>query len=308
MRRITLLLSLCLLPLYGMAQRSLTAQQYADKYSNIAIEKMEQYGIPASITLGQGILESGYGGSELAISANNHFGIKCGGSWKGARVYYDDDNKGECFRKYSSVEESFDDHTDFLISNSRYNSLFKLESDDYKGWAHGLKRAGYATNPQYAILLIEIIERHELNSYDRVVVPQDNKPQDNKLKDNEKTVEHISKSGDGVRKQGTTNGVKYVIALKGDSWEVIAKENKMSLNRLLRLNDLPAIIPLSEGDHIYVKGKKGSNKTASLYTAQVGDSRHSLSQRYAIRLSALTRLNPDLKKREIRIGDLIRLN
>ncbi len=294
---------LLILPLIAAAQRPLSPEEYAAKYSDIAVEKMEEYGIPASITLAQGMLESGYGGSELALNGNNHFGIKCGSSWKGDRIYHDDDSKGECFRKYPSVEHSYRDHSDFLRSNRRYEGLFKLKSNDYKGWAHGLKAAGYATNPKYANLLIDLIERHGLDRYDSGRAP---------IKEEEvATVEQEATKTPEVklreRESGTTNRVKYVVALEGDSWEQIAKDNKMTLRRLLRLNDLPVAIELKAGDHIYIKTKKGSNKSEELYTAQSGDSRHSLSQRYAIKLSALMRLNPELRKREVRVGDLIRL-
>jgi len=147
-----------LLSSFVYGQRKMSREEYIDLYKDVAISEMRQYKIPASITLAQGILESGCGGSVLAIEANNHFGIKCHKEWTGGRFYYDDDEKNECFRVYADARESYHDHSLFLTTRERYNNLFTLKITDYKGWAHGLKSAGYATNPQYAPLLIKIIE------------------------------------------------------------------------------------------------------------------------------------------------------
>ena len=149
----------------GFAQ-NLTRLQYINKYKDEAIRQMHKHKIPASITLAQACLESNDGNSTLARKANNHFGIKCHNGWKGKGFKHDDDQKGECFRRYNNAEDSFVDHSYFLISGSRYNSLFDLKITDYKAWAHGLKAAGYATNPKYAQLLIDIIEEYKLYRYD----------------------------------------------------------------------------------------------------------------------------------------------
>ena len=157
---------------------------YIDNYSGIAREEMLQYGIPASITLAQGILESGAGKGELTRKANNHFGIKCHSTWNGERVYHDDDEKGECFRKYRDPKYSFRDHSLFLTQRSRYKDLFKLKKDDYKGWARGLKKAGYATDPRYPQKLIDIVERYRLYEYDQMVLGNNAnpvKPDDTKI-------------------------------------------------------------------------------------------------------------------------------
>lgn len=143
---------------------------YIRNYEQIAREEMLQYGIPASITLSQGILESGAGRGELTRRANNHFGIKCHTSWTGERVYHDDDEKGECFRKYKDPKYSFRDHSLFLTGRTRYQDLFKLKKKDYKGWARGLKKAGYATDPKYPNKLISIIERYDLTRFDHQVL------------------------------------------------------------------------------------------------------------------------------------------
>ncbi len=143
---------------------------YINEFSGIAKEEMLQYGIPASIKLAQGILESGAGGGELTRKANNHFGIKCHTGWQGESVYHDDDELGECFRKYNDPKYSFRDHSLFLTQRSRYSDLFKLRKDDYKGWAHGLRKAGYATDPRYPEKIIGIIERYSLQDYDQQVL------------------------------------------------------------------------------------------------------------------------------------------
>jgi len=159
---ITLLLCLSITAVKG------TLPTYFETYKQIAIEEMHKSGVPASITLAQGYLESGKGVSELATKSNNHFGIKCKKSWTGEKVYHDDDAKGECFRKYDSVLASYRDHSEFLKSRPWYAPLFKLERTDYKGWAVGLKQAGYATNPKYPVLLVSIIERYDLSRFDKV--------------------------------------------------------------------------------------------------------------------------------------------
>lgn len=164
------LFTLLLLSSALMAQVTEERTAYVKQYKDIAIRKMVEYGIPASITLAQGVLESGAGKSELALKANNHFGIKCHKEWTGKKFYYDDDEPNECFRKYDSAEESYDDHSFFLITRERYNDLFDLDVTDYRGWAFGLKKAGYATNPNYPKLLIKIIEEYKLYNYDMVAL------------------------------------------------------------------------------------------------------------------------------------------
>lgn len=173
MRKTLLLIILSLtLSAFSAPKQEKTPQvRYIEKYSSLAVDEMYRSGVPASITLAQGLLESRYGQSELATKGNNHFGIKCHNNWQGGKVYHDDDKKGECFRKYDSPEESFRDHSDFLRYRDRYKFLFDLEVNDYKGWAHGLKKAGYATDPAYPSKLIKLIEDYGLYRYD--VEPSD---------------------------------------------------------------------------------------------------------------------------------------
>ena len=159
---------------FQLSAQNMTRDEYIDKYKDEAIYQMKKYKIPASITLAQGILESGDGNSELAKKSNNHFGIKCHSDWKGERVYHDDDIKDECFRKYNTVRDSYDDHSEFLL-RSRYADLFEYALTDYKSWAKGLKKAGYATNPNYAKLLIKIIEENELYKLDNEIKSESDK-------------------------------------------------------------------------------------------------------------------------------------
>ncbi|MBP3717471.1 MAG: glucosaminidase domain-containing protein [Paludibacteraceae bacterium] len=217
---------------------------YIDKYNKIAVEEMKVYGIPASITLAQGLLESGAGLSQLSKESNNHFGIKCH-DWKGDRVYFDDDEKGECFRKYTDPKDSYKDHSEFLASRPRYASLFELKSTDYKGWAKGLKQCGYATDPNYANRLISLIEEYGLDKYDKDIKKKkdkkDSPSEGNKDKNNssdkqgdnaneKKKVEYVLKSSMGTVDASNThtafkkNGKHVVIARANDTYEGIAKE------------------------------------------------------------------------------------
>ena len=168
------LVLLLLLVSFQLSAQNMTRNEYIDKYKDEAIYQMKKYKIPASITLAQGILESGDGNSELAKKSNNHFGIKCHSDWQGERVYYDDDKKDECFRKYNKVKDSYNDHSEFLL-RPRYAALFEYALTDYKSWAKGLKKAGYATNPNYAKHLIKIIEENELHKLDDEVEVESDK-------------------------------------------------------------------------------------------------------------------------------------
>ena len=166
---------LSLLLVFHIAAQN-NSELYIKKYKDIAISEMNSYGIPASITLAQGILESGNGESRLAVDGNNHFGIKCHNNWNGETIIEDDDEKGECFRKYSNVGDSFRDHSLFLKERGRYEFLFKYKITNYKKWARGLKKAGYATDPKYPQKLIDLIQRYQLYKYDNIVLKKKNKP------------------------------------------------------------------------------------------------------------------------------------
>ena len=216
---------------------------YIGTYKNIAIDKMEKYNIPASITLAQGILESGNGLSTLAKKSNNHFGIKCHSGWKGKRVYHDDDKKGECFRKYPTPEGSFNDHSIFLTGRGRYEFLFDLKPDDYKAWAKGLKKAGYATDRKYPKKLISFIETFELYKYDDLVL--DEKAFKRALKNNQSNKEYEDRSiaDSGVNKDRLAENTiddddTFITVVKGDTLYSIARNNNLSVDDLKRMNGL----------------------------------------------------------------------
>ncbi len=194
---------------------------YIGKYKNIAIKKMVEYKIPASITLAQGILESGNGLSTLARKSNNHFGIKCHSNWKGKKVYHDDDRKQECFRKYKNPEGSFDDHSKFLTTRGRYTFLFDLKPGDYKAWAKGLKKAGYATDRKYPSKLISFIENFDLDAYDDLVIHQKRIKKDRKRQE---------------RKDAIVDS--FIIVNKGDTLYSIARNNNTTVEILKKRNNL----------------------------------------------------------------------
>lgn len=258
------------------ASQPMTKMEYIEKWRTVAVQEMINYKIPASITIAQGILESGNGNSDLAVKANNHFGIKCH-TWTGAKYYKDDDAKDECFRKYSSATQSFNDHSEFL-RKQRYAALFDLDIRDYKGWAKGLKAAGYATNPKYANLLIEIIEQNKLYELDELGT-LNTKGNTSVLTKNEKKETNSSK---GSSKPGTTfsqkevvvtvganahqvlsreNRVKYIVAQKGDTYYKIAEEFGMTLRQIQGYNDVSKVnVVLKEGDVVNIFPKRGKGK------------------------------------------------
>ena len=296
MKKIICALALQLSVFALMAQtQNKTYLEYIEKYKNVAITEMQNYGIPASITMAQGLLESGAGKSQLTRESNNHFGIKCQKSWTGEKVYHDDDAKHECFRKYRSADESYRDHSDFLRYNDRYKFLFDLESSDYKAWAYGLKKAGYATDPDYAAKLIKLIEDYCLWEYDGTVSAQPSLPESPSRIEtpeqlDEKKIETFSFNL--TRKLYSLNGVAFVYAEKGDSYASIAGEYHLFKKEILKFNDLSSDAELHPGDIVYLQKKK--NKAAKDLDKHVwtdGDDLWKLSQRYAVRLSSLKKLN-----------------
>ncbi len=275
-------------------------QQYIDQYKDIAIEQMMLYHIPASITLAQGLFESGAGRSELAVRGNNHFGIKCNG-WTGRRTYHDDDERNECFRAYNSVYESYVDHSKFLSSSSRYRSLFKLKITDYKGWARGLKAAGYATNPRYPQRLIDIIQLYKLYQYDTA-------------KDYDKFMADHSKDqpvgGSSLHSIKIFNKNYYVIARRGDTFKSIANEIGISYRKLAKYNERHKRDQLREGEIIWLKKKQ--RKAPKDYEdrrhyVRQGESMYSIAQLYGIRLKYLYKMNHMSPNDGIRVGDPLRL-
>ena len=270
-------------------------QDYFDQYKDVAVEQMLKYHIPASITLAQGVLESGAGRSELATRANNHFGIKCNG-WIGRKSYHDDDERNECFRAYDNVYESYKDHSIFLTTSKRYSSLFQLKLTDYKGWAKGLKDCGYDTSPTYATKLIEIIQLYKLYQYDTA-------------KGYDKFQTQQVKNGD-LRHIYAFNKNYYLIARKGDTFRSIAKEVDVSYRKLAKYNERNKNDKLEEGEIVWLKKKRSKApkdyKGRSHYVKS-GESMYSISQRYGIRLKKLYKINNLPPDYQIRVGEAIRL-
>lgn len=297
-------------------------KHYINTYQNMAIEQMVKYKIPASITLAQGILESSSGKSYLATKANNHFGIKCH-DWTGKTVYQDDDAENECFRKYKSVEQSYEDHSIFLATRSRYSELFELNILDYKGWAKGLKKAGYATNPQYPELLIGIIEEYKLYKYDRYVmgyITEEELYQEaphipSKVR---KNIEHNSleqKSFDNSKLSNHSvgicecmnealfveiyrnraiyvyNGIFVTYLENSETINDVAKDLKVPKRRLLKFNDLPRKAILKQGDIIYLDYKNKRSKTKYHYVKYDNETLWSISQCYSITTKELMKRN-----------------
>ena len=270
-------------------------QDYFDKYKDVAIEQMMLNKIPASITLAQGVLESGAGMSELARRANNHFGIKCNG-WTGRKSYHDDDERNECFRAYDNVYQSYEDHSAFLTGSKRYSRLFELKLTDYKGWAKGLKACGYATSPTYAKKLIEIIELYGLHRYDTA-------------KGYDKFQANQLRNGD-QRRIFAFNKNYYVIARKGDTFRTIADDVDISYRKLAKYNERDKNDRLEEGERIWLaKKRRKAPKEYKGYKHRVksGESMYTIAQHYGIRLKNLYKLNDLSPDYVIEVGDVLKV-
>jgi len=273
------------LPFELFSQRAkMSREDYIEGYKDMAISEMLRSGVPASITLAQGMLESDNGNSRLAVKANNHFGIKCHNTWKGKRIYHDDDEKHECFRKYKSVEDSYRDHSDFLMNTSRYASLFELDPTDYKSWAKGLKKAGYATSRKYADLLIRIIEENELHQYDLVY--------DKKKNRHSKDSKRVHSTDDSGREILINNRIDYIIVKQGDSFESLRKELNLLPNELKKYNELDENASLVPGQILYLQPKRNrAEKGQDIHIMKEGESFYDVSQQYGIKLDKLLKKN-----------------
>jgi LysM repeat protein len=268
------------------AQYRMYYDSYFNQYRDLAIEQMDRYKIPASITLAQGVFESGAGRSELARNSNNHFGIKCGSNWKGDKTYHTDDAPNECFRAYKSVRDSYEDHSLFLSRGQRYHFLFDLDKTDYRGWAIGLKKAGYATDPSYANRLISIIEEYQLYKYDNTTI-KENKEHHNKHHHKE-----ILSNPIVAHDVHIANDVVYTIARQGDTFDLLSEEFNISTRKLVKYNDLQKDYTLQPGDIIYLhKKQRKAAKNCITHIVEAGESMHSISQRYGMRLKSLYKLN-----------------
>lgn len=318
-----------------------TPQQiYIDRYSTLAVEEMYRSGVPASITLAQGLLESRYGLSELAVEGNNHFGIKCH-NWAGHKMFYDDDRKAECFRKYTSAEESFRDHSDFLRFRDRYKFLFDLDVTDYKGWAHGLKKAGYATDASYPSKLIKLIEEYKLHEYDtkpaswtagengdetekddrkterkkrKAAIKEERK--ERKLPEPPSQMEKVSMwTGKNLeifrfdlsRQMYSLNGVPFVYASEGETYESVAQSYNLFTREILKFNDLSDNETLAPGTPVYLQKKKkqaAEGLEKHIVDAE-GETLRDIAQRYAVRLDKLCKLNGYNKDHQLRMGEVV---
>lgn len=310
MSRISLLLISILISISVFAQPKhgkLTREEYIQRYKELAISEMKRTRVPASITLAQGCLESGNGNSTLTTKGNNHFGIKCKNSWRGKKMYHDDDEKDECFRKYHSAEDSYIDHSDFLVSNPRYSSLFLLEMTDYKGWARGLKAAGYATDPHYAKNLIKIIEENNLHVYDRVNdmnLLAKIEHERTEAKENPGTIINAF----STRKVTMVNGLKSIVVKPGDTFASIAEEFGMKEWQMLTYNDYKPGFQPQPREILYIEYKpKKAGKNRSTYTAKEGDTMHFIAQMYGIKMKPLIRRNRMNKGEEPEAGQVIYL-
>ena len=312
MKRVLIAFALALLCLCGAGAGDTTPQQrYVEKYAPMAVREMLRSGVPASITLAQGMLESGNGESKLATKGKNHFGIKCHKGWTGKSMKVDDDARGECFRVYDSVEESYRDHSDFLRYRDRYKFLFDLDRTDYKGWAYGLKKAGYATDPSYAAKLIRYIEDNNLSRFD---VLKEVEAEEMPLPPHRIEAPVLTMSDEEfhfplTRELYSINGVPFVYSLEGETYKSIAKHYHLFHREILRFNDLKRDVPLAPGTVVYLAHKKNhSPKGLDKYIVEEdGEDFHAICQRFALKEKAVLKMNGLSKAPSLREGDELKL-
>ncbi len=278
------------------SERKLTPEQYIENFQDEAVKEMLVYNIPASITLAQGMLESGNGNSDLAVYANNHFGIKCHNEWNGLTFTKDDDAKDECFRKYESVLDSYTDHSEFLKSRGRYAKLFELKISDYKGWAKGLKETGYATDARYTERLLELIETYKLYKYDVVDELPSIKTMPPKL-----VIEKMQ-----AHEIYSFHITKYIIIKPNDSFETIANETNKTTKELCKYNDLSSNDKLTVGQKLYIQPKRNKAKEP-FHLANKNETMYSISQLHGIKLKSLYKKNNMKKGEEPKVGQKIYL-
>jgi len=283
----------------GQSGERMSRAEYIKTFKELAIAEMKRSGIPASITMAQACIESGDGNSRLAKKANNHFGIKCHNDWNGKEIHHDDDKKNECFRKYTSVYESFRDHSNYLLSKSRYEFLFELDPFDYKAWARGLKKAGYATDPSYAGALIGVIEEYKLYTLDQEVAGKQTKYR-----------RPLPETGDVF--EGRTlferNRIQYIVAKNGDSFESLTAEFGKLPWELIRYNDLPANSRVDSSQVIYIQPKRNSAAPGYLtHTVKEGETMYTISQLYGIKLEKLYEKNGLTWQSELKPGTVLQL-
>lgn len=302
-----------LAPLWGQQVRRLERfETYIRTFHPEAERQMRRYNIPASIKLAQGLLETGGGSSTLASAHNNHFGIKCHSSWQGGKTYRTDDRPNECFRSYTRWQDSYEDHSKFLLA-ARYRRLFSLPSDDYRGWARGLQTAGYATDRGYANKLIKIVEDYELYAFDKGERPSwmtggATSSKRSSAKQMRSSSQSKTTSAAEIRPVYKSYGLYYVLASHGDTFDSISAELGVSARKLARYNDAPRDFTLQEGDVVYLESKNArAPRQYRTHTVRVGESMHSISQRYGIKLEKLYERNGKDEDYVPEEGDILRL-
>ncbi len=291
--------------------KRITRSEYISTWKDEAILQMREHGIPASITLAQAILESGDGNSDLASKSNNHFGIKCH-DWTGKKVYHDDDKRHECFRKYQTAHESFEDHSLFL-KRSRYAFLYDYKVTDYKSWAKGLKKAGYATNPKYPDLLIRLIEENNLTQYDKQALSKNYNPS--------KPNKPASKSGKSTKEGDaivitidrgknifvSDNNIKYIVTEGSTTPEKLASEMDMGTWQISRYNELDKRAKIDEGTRIYIQPKRNKSKKHEQHTVATGETLHSISQQYGVKEKKILKFSDLPKGHKVMPGEVLKL-
>jgi len=311
MKRILIALFLLLGIVCLVAKDDTPQERYVKKYAEMAVKEMIRSGVPASITLAQGMLESGNGQSRLAVQGNNHFGIKCHKGWEGKTLHHDDDAPGECFRVYESVADSYKDHSDFLRYRDRYKFLFDLDRTDYKGWAYGLKKAGYATDPGYPAKLIKYIEEYDLARYD---VLEKTEEVEVPLPPHRIEAPVLAMANEEfnfplTRELYSINGVPFVYALEGETYKSIAKYYHLFHKEILSFNDLKKDQALLPGTVVYLSFKKNHSPAGldKYIVAEDGEDFHAICQRFALKEKSVLKLNGLKKVPQLREGDEIKL-
>lgn len=313
---------------FSFAQTGSSVQDYIDKYKEIAIAEEIRTGVPASITLAQGILESAAGRSDLSISSNNHFGIKCKNDWQGASVFHDDDVKNECFRSYPTVEDSYRDHSDFLRSRPHYGFLFDLDVTDYEGWCKGLKKAGYATNPSYAQLLMKVIRENDLQQYTLMAINRVNNWSENILVSAPATDDAATSSeiADAVLLETPVENVpvasgkeyptgifknnlaKCIYVGAGTSLFALANRQKIPFSKLLEYNDLEKDADILQEDKlIYLEKKPKKSSEKEYHIVLAGETVESISQAEGVLLESILEYNKIQKGLQPQAGEKVYL-
>ncbi|MFS8082406.1 MAG: glucosaminidase domain-containing protein [Ginsengibacter sp.] len=309
MKNILLIISFCVFLSLDITAQRLTPEQYVATYKDLAIREMKRMGVPACITLAQGLLETEGGNSALLMKSNNHFGIKCKSTWTGDSVSHDDDAAGECFRVYKNAEDSYRDHSNFLKGNDRYAFLFKLNPADYKGWAYGLKKAGYATNPNYPQILITNIEKYNLQQYSLEAlgeVPVFDATKFTNDPEVKMVVADDNNNNTNPNQEISINGCKAIRAIKGTSLLAIATTYNIPLSKLLEINDLQNDGLLPKDQLIFLQKKQIKGST-SLYVAGKDESLYDVSQKNGVQLKSLQEFNSLSNTDMLKEGTLVQL-